>query len=208
MKLILGTALAVGVVLGAGPTVATNLVDDEITVVEEVPTSTEDETTTDGDDPEDPEDPEDPADESGDEESGEDSDEDGAAVVNYGKLVSAWVHCTRDAQEAEAEEEPSTDAPVEPSTEEPTEEVPSAEEPIEEPVTDCGDRPHPPGNAVGWDAAHAEDHGKGHGKKSDDADSDEVEGDGVEGDDSDDPDESATHGKGHAKKSGKGSHKH
>ena len=186
MKLILGTALAVGVVLGAGQTMATNLVDDEITVVEEVPTSTDDvETTSDADDPADP------ADESGEESeeaSGEGSGADDAAVVNYGQLVNAWVHCTHDAQETEAEEGPLTEDPVEPST--------------EEPVTDCGDRPHPPGNAVGWDAAHS----KEHGKKADDSESEDSEESESE-ESAVDEDTAVTHGKGHPKK-GKGSHKH
>ena len=100
MKLIVGAAFALGIVLGGGPTLATNLVADESSSIENEPPTV------------------DPTDETDD-----------PASVSYGQLVTAWLTCT-----------------------------------------DCGARPHPPGVANGFDAAHAKGHTKkDHTAKSHDA---------------------------------------
>jgi len=141
MKLVVGAAFALGIVLGGGQTLATNLVADEVSSVDDssspVPDDQTDDQTDEPTESADDEGTDEGTDESTDEstddadgsETGEDpaESEDGGddpAAVKYGHLVTAWLACVKDL----------------------------------EAVTDCGDRPHPPGVATGWDAAHAKDH--------------------------------------------------
>jgi hypothetical protein len=131
MKLIVGAAFALGVVLGGGQTLATNLVSDEVRSVDGTAPVADDTTET----PETPEttEPTDPdgstdgsTDESTDESTGDTEtteDGDAPAEVNYGQLVRAWLVCQGG-----------------------------------EDTTICGTRPHPPGVATGFDAAHSKDH--------------------------------------------------
>ena len=117
MKLIVGAAFALGVVLGGGPTLATHLVADDVSSVDEPAPTT---------DPADPDD----SDDSTESDDPKDEGTDGPAEVNYGHLVTAWLGCSK-----------SDDA------------------------TECGTRPHPPGVAKGFDAAHSKGHAKSaHGK--------------------------------------------
>ena len=160
MKVIVGAALALGVVLGGGQTLATNLVSDQVSSVDD-PTTPPD----DGTDPTDPT-TTDPADTDGDttDEGADEATDDGTepesddagegpAEINYGQLVKAWLVCSK--------AEPPADDPV-------VEPVDPAVDPADEPVVtvvDCGTRPHPPGVATGFDAAHAKDH-SAHGKSA------------------------------------------
>ena len=118
MKLIVGAAFALGLVLGGGPTLATNLVADEVSSVDE-PSPVPDDTT----DPTDPADSDDSDDSTDPADSPDDAAADGPAEVNYGQVVKAWLACQGG-----------------------------------EDTTLCGTRPHPPGVATGFDAAHSEDH--------------------------------------------------
>jgi hypothetical protein len=111
MKLIVGAAFALGVVLGGGQTWVTNLVADDVSSVDELAPAPDSSTETD-----DPRDSTDSTDSTG---------ADGPAEVNYGQLVTAWLDCAT-----------SDDG------------------------TGFGTRPHPPGLAMGFDAAHSKDRAK------------------------------------------------
>ena len=132
MKLIVGAAFALGVVLGGGQTLATNLVSDEVRSVDgtapasddttEPTDTTEPDGSTDGstDDSTDGSTDETTGEETGDTETTEVTD--APAEVNYGQLVKAWLVCQGG-----------------------------------DDTTLCGTRPHPPGVATGFDAAHSKD---------------------------------------------------
>ena len=136
MKVIVGAAFALGVVLGGGQTLATNLVSDEVRSVDATapapddptdPTETTETTEPDGSTDESTDDS---TDESTDESTGEGTgdtetteDADAPTEVNYGQVVKAWLVC-QDAEDTSL----------------------------------CGTRPHPPGVAAGFDAAHSKDH--------------------------------------------------
>jgi hypothetical protein len=126
MKLIVGAAFALGVVLGGGQTLATNLVSDEVTSADGTAPAPDDTTETTDPDGSTNESTEDSTEESTDESTGDTETTEGGdapAEVNYGQLVKAWLGCQGG-----------------------------------EDTTLCGTRPHPPGVATGFDAAHSKDH--------------------------------------------------
>jgi len=129
MKVIVGAAFALGLVLGGGQTLATQLVADDVSSV--------DEPAPDADDSTDATDETNETDDPGDTDAAESTeptepteDGDGPAEVSYGQLVKTWLVCQGG-----------------------------------EDTTACGTRPHPPGVATGFDAAHAKDHTT-HGKQA------------------------------------------
>lgn len=170
MKLVVGAAFALGLVLGGGQTIATQMVADDVVSVDDPTTEpapeetpTEDTQNDSSDDTEEPE------------VETTDVTLDDAADVNYGALVSTWVHCLQAS-------------------------------------TDCGDRPHPPGNAFGWLNHHTPEEVEAT-EESTDSTEDSTEGSTDSTEDSTEEsseDGARGHGPDHAKKAkkAKASHRH